>query len=114
MRSIRELFSDIIVAGSAVDRLELLVVGQLGAVEIPVAIDTCEFGMDRCPERLEIHIHRDLTTATLTDRLRIVVAHQTVVVLLCSSRRRGDHQKEHDRGNQAGESRRWGSPEYSA
>jgi len=91
----RELVGHIVVAHPAVHGIELLGVRQLRTIEVHVAVDAAEIGVNRGGEPRRVDVHGDLGPGAIADELGILVAHQAVVVGLGRHDRRcrqADHQ----------------------
>jgi hypothetical protein len=83
VRPARELLADVVVAHGAIHGLEILFVRKLYAIEISVAIDTTETGVNGPRKGSRIHENRNLVVALLPHEIRVLVAHQTIFVFLC-------------------------------
>jgi hypothetical protein len=83
VRPVLELLADVDVAHRAVNRLEIILVRELGPIEIHVTVDTAEIGVDGSAKSFGIDKDRDLVVAALPYEFRVLVAHETILVLLC-------------------------------
>ena len=72
----------VVVAHPAVHELQVVVVWDLDAVEVRVAEDAVEVAVDRAREDLLRDVGRDLDPAAGGGHRLVVVAHQTLVVVL--------------------------------
>jgi hypothetical protein len=69
----------IIVAYSAIDNLRLFLMGEFGAVEIGVAIDAAEIGMDGTGESAEFYKYRMLLSVDLACKIGVLMAQHAVL-----------------------------------
>ncbi len=84
-------------AHSAVDRLELVLVRQLGPVQVDVAGHAVQRGVHGSPEPLHVDVHGGLGSATAPLQVRIRVARHALVVVL--GRGRPGQQSHREDGN---------------
>jgi hypothetical protein len=76
------LLSGLVVTAGALHRGQLLVVRQLDAVEVRVAVDAAELAVHGAGVRGRIDEDGDLFAPSLAHRLRVLVTHETVGVVL--------------------------------
>jgi hypothetical protein len=90
------LLRAVVVTHPTVDRLELLLMRQVAPIQIHVARNAIEIGVDRGGVVLGVDVERDFLPVDLSRQVGILVAHQTVVVLLCPGDR-GDGDRDDQR-----------------